>query len=621
MSLSESKITPHPDYPATLGARLMSNGRCQFRVWAPKASRVELQLVDGDRLVEMQRAERGYFELSVEGIEPDTRYFYRLDGRQSRPDPVSRCQPEGVHRASAVVSSNFDWTDQNWRGIPLHEYITYELHVGTFTREGTFDAVIPRLDELKDLGITAIELLPVAQFPGTRNWGYDGVHLFAPQNSYGGPEGLKRLVNACHECGLALIMDVVYNHIGPEGNYLGEFGYYFTPRHHTPWGEAVNFDDAHSDEVRRFFIENALYWIDEYHVDALRLDAIHAIYDFSAKPFLQELATAVRTEGERLNRHVYTIAESSLHDARLLKPAEFGGSGIDAQWCDDLHHSLRTMLLDAQGRYFADYRGFDDVVKAYRDGFVLDGRYSEYRGRRHGNSARDISPTRLVVFSQNHDQVGNQTLGARLSTLVEFDQLKVIAGAVILSPFQPFLFMGEEYGEPAPFLYFVSHLDENLVQAVRAGRTAEFAEFGWKHLPPDPQDENTFLLSKLNHDLKSKGRHRVLREYYKALISLRKSNAALSHPSRDRLEVHVLAPHTTMALHAWSADHELLTVFHFGRESVTVEAPFNSGEWFKLIDSADEKWLGKGSHLRRCIQSPGSAKLQLSGHSMTVYRK
>jgi maltooligosyltrehalose trehalohydrolase len=526
-----------------------------------------------------------------------------------------------VHHASAVVDLQFAWGDAHWHGIPLHQYMTYELHIGTFTPEGTFDAAVVYLDDLKDLGMTAIELMPVAQFPGGRNWGYDGVHPFAVQNTYGGPDALKRLVDAAHGRGLAVVMDVVYNHIGPEGNYLPEFGGYFTDRHCTPWGRAVNFDDRGSDEVRRFFIENALYWVDQFHIDALRLDAVHAIYDFSARPFLQELADAVRLEGERLNRRVYTIAESSLSDSRLITPKELGGYGIDAQWCDDLHHAIRTELTDEQSGYYMDYCGFHDIVKAFRDGFVQDGGYSEYRGRRHGNSARHINPIKLVVSSQNHDQVGNRLFGERLPELVSFEQLKLAAAVVLLSPCQPLLFMGEEYGETARFQFFISHTDPDLVEAVRRGRKEEFARFRWKQEPPDPQDEATFQNCKLNHGLKREGRHRVLREFYKRLIELRKAEPSLAFPDRDRMEVSVLQSARGMAVHTWSQTSELLTVFHFGPEAATASVPLPTGLWRKILDSADVQWNGAGGPLPHRIESPGAVEVPLAPHSVAVYKR
>ena len=601
---------------------LMENGECRFRVWAPKHQQLQLNIVNPQpRLLSMSRRSGGYFERIVDEIEPGTEYFYRLDNGQDRPDPASRFQPHGVHQASAVVSRQFPWEDQQWRGIPLHQYITYELHVGTFTADGTFDAIIPHLEDLCDLGITAIELLPCAQFPGGRNWGYDGVHPFAAQNTYGGPLGLKQLVNACHLRGIAVIMDTVYNHLGPEGNYFDEFGLYFSDKYRTPWGPAINFDRRHCDEVRRFFIENALFWIDECHIDALRLDAVHAIFDNSARPFLRELATAVRQEGERLNRRVYTIAESNLNDPRLMLPREANGCGVDGQWCDDFHHALRTALTGDSTGYYADFRGFEHVVKAFRDGFVQDGKYSQYRGRRHGQSSHDISPTRLVVFSQNHDQVGNRLFGDRLSELVSFEQLKLAASTVLLSPYQPFLFMGEEYGETARFQFFVSHLDPALCDAVCRGRLEEFSSFRWKDPPPPPHDEATFNRSKLNHQLKQSGPHRVLRDFYKALIRIRREDPVFVFPDRDQIEVLEVAPGQAMAVLLRAELHELTVILHFGENAVTANVPCLVGTWNKVLDSTDPQWLGPGPGLPHELTSHGNVELELPPHSAVVYRR
>jgi len=612
----------HPTYPPTLGATCLGNGACRFLVWAPHVERVDLKLLTpNERWLPMRPRERGYFEVVAAGVGPGTRYGFRLDGQRDRPDPASRFQPDGVHRASAVVDPQFAWSDEHWHGIPLHQYVTYELHVGTFTPEGTFDAAAAYLDDLRELGVTAIELMPVAQFSGGRNWGYDGVHPFAVQNTYGGPDGLRRFVNTAHQRGLAVVLDVVYNHLGPEGNYLSEFGEYFTDRYHTPWGRAVNFDGPGSDEVRRFFIENALDWIAAFHIDALRLDAVHAICDFSARPFLQELADAVRLEGERLNRRVYTIAESSLHDSRLIAPKELGGCGLDAQWCDDLHHALRTALQDERSGYYADYRGFEDLVKAYRDGFVQDGRWSEYRGRRHGNSARHLDPIKLVVCSQNHDQIGNRLRGERPTELLSHEQLKLAAAAVILSPCQPMLFMGEEYGETAPFQFFVSYSDPALVEAVRRGRKEEFARFDWQEEPPDPQDEQTFQRCKLNHGLKRAGRHRLLRDYYRRLIELRKAEPPLAFPARERSEISVWAPARAMAVRYWSADRELIVVLHLGAETAVVAAGLPSGTWDKVLDSADPQWGGPGSGLPPRVELSGEVALSLAPYSAACYRR
>ncbi len=609
----------HPTHPPTLGARYLGDRRCWFKVWAPKASRLKLKILGtADRLIDLPRDDEGYYSGDVDGVDPGTRYLYQFDDGRERPDPASQWQPDGVHAASAVVDPHFAWTDEHWRGLPLHEYITYELHVGTFTPEGTFEAAITHLDELHELGVTAIELLPVAQFPGARNWGYDGVHPFAVQNTYGGPAGLKRLVNACHARGLAVILDVVYNHLGPEGNYFGEFGYYFTNRYMTPWGDALNFDGRESDHVRRFFIENALFWIDEYHIDALRLDAVHAIFDNSARPFLRELADAVRLEGERLNRRVYTIGESSDNDPRLVQPADVGGMGLDAHWCNDLHHAVRTTIDDERTGYYADFHGFRDVVKAYREGYVLDGQYSHYRGRAHGRPGRAIPPVRLVVYSQNHDQVGNRVGGERLAQLVDFERQKLAAALVILSPYQPLIFMGEEYGERNPFHYFVSHGDASLIEAVRRGRRSDFASFRYTGDFWDPADEQTMVSSRLDHHRKQTEPHATTWRYYRELLHMRRASSTLAFNDRERMEVDEVARGTTMAVRRWSYGHEVVVLFHCSPEPATLTIPLGAGTWKRQLDSADARWRGPGSSIQETIESSGECSLRFAPYSAVV---
>lgn len=439
------------DGGAGLGAASLGDGRCRFTVWAPAAEKVEVRLLTPrPRVATLDRGGQGYHHGVLEGVERGSLYVYRLDGGPERADPASRSQPQGVHGPSEVVDPQFPWEDVSWVGPRLQDYILYELHVGTFTREGTFDAIIPHLTDLRELGVTAIELMPVAQFPGTRNWGYDGVFPFAVQDSYGGPAGLKRLVNACHREGLAVVLDVVYNHLGPEGNTLGDFGPYFSERYRSPWGPALNFDGPGSDEVRRFFIENALAWITDYHVDALRLDALHAILDLSAYPFLAELAAAVRERAARLHRRVYLIAESDLNDPKLVRPPEVGGYGLDAQWNDDFHHALHALLTGERTGYYEDFGTVAHLARAFTEGYVYTGQYSVYRRRRHGVPARALPAHAFAVFAQNHDQVGNRMRGERLSALVPFEALKLAAAVVLLSPYLPLLFMGEEYGETAP---------------------------------------------------------------------------------------------------------------------------------------------------------------------------
>ena len=605
-----------------LGAVWLDQNRYRFRVWAPLSEEVRLHIVTPeDRVVPMQAKEAGYHQATVEGVAPGTRYKYRLANGTEFPDPVSRYQPEGVHGPSEVVDPGFDWEDRHWFGLPIENYIIYELHVGTFTPQGTFDAVVPHLDEIAETGITAIELMPVAQFPGSRNWGYDGVFPFAVQNSYGGPAGLKRLVNACHKRGLAVVLDVVYNHIGPEGNYLPQFGPYFTDRYKTPWGPALNFDDAHSDEVRHFFVSNAVEWIEDYHIDALRLDAVHAILDHSALNILEELTETVHERRIDLNRRVYVIAESALNDTRLVRPGELGGYGLDAQWNDDFHHALHTLLTRERQGYYVDFGDFQHMAQAFSEGFVYSGRYSLTLGRRHGNSSRTIPSMKFVVFAQNHDQVGNRMLGERLSGLVSFEAFKLATGIVLLSPFVPLLFMGDEYGETAPFQYFVSHSDPKLVEAVRKGRRDEFTAFNWGGEPPDPQAEETFIRSKLNHPMKHQGRHRVLLEYHKELIRLRRTIRALRTLRKEKMDVVSLEEERVLVVRRWSGQTEAFAVFNFNDRDVRPLGNIPHGVWRKRLDSEDTRWMGKGSSVPDLIDSREGRPIVLWPESVLLFEK
>jgi len=603
---------PDPVPAPPLGAAVTGDGRTRFLVWAPGARTVDVHLVaPRDRVVVMTAVGRGYYEAVVDDAAPGTRYLYRLDGNRERPDPASRLQPDGVHGPSQVLGRAFPWTDSGWRGLRLAEYILYELHLGTFTPEGTCDAAIGRLDALAALGVTAIEVMPVAQFPGERNWGYDGVDLFAAHVAYGGPAGVKRFVDACHARGLAAVLDVVYNHLGPEGNYLGEFGPYFTDRHTTPWGAAINMDGPDSDEVRRFFIENALMWVEEFHFDALRLDAVHAIVDQSARPFLQALAEAVHAEAARCDREIHVIAESNLNDPRFVRPRGDDGCGLDAQWCDDLHHALHVLLTGEQWGYYGDYEGVGDLARALRDGFVFAGRYSAYRRRRYGAPATDLAGERFVVAAQNHDQVGNRARGERLSALVSFEALKVAAGVVLLSPYLPLLFMGEEYAEPAPFLYFTSHGDPALVEAVRRGRRAEFTGWDAAAEVPDPQDPATFHRCTLHHGLRHAPRHRTLLEFYTELIRLRRTLPALASLAREATRVQVLEEPRVLAVYRGHAAAPVAAVFNFGRAGVTAPVALDAGRWVVALDSADAAWGGPGGAVASPVESDGTAALSL----------
>ncbi|RJQ56819.1 MAG: malto-oligosyltrehalose trehalohydrolase [Nitrospiraceae bacterium] len=606
-----------------IGAWYHETGKCEFVVWAPFINELRVKIMSPDeRLVSLERDGRGYWRSEVDGVFPGARYLYRLDDGTERPDPASCFQPDGVHGPSQVVDhSSFQREDGDWRGVPLQEMIMYEIHVGTFTKEGTFDAVVPALDYLGGLGVNAIELMPVAQFPGERNWGYDGTYPFAVQNSYGGPDGLRRFVSECHKKGVAVILDVVYNHLGPEGNYLRDFAPYFTDKYKTPWGQAINFDDAYSNDVRNYFIENALHWFNNYQIDALRLDAVHGITDMSAKPFLRELAERVEEFSVLKGRKFYLIAESDLNDSRLTRRNEQGGYGLDAQWNDDFHHCVHTLLAEEKDGYYADFGEVSHLVKSMREGFVYSGGYSEYRKRNHGNSSRDIPAHQFVVFSQNHDQVGNRMLGERLSNLVSFEALKLAAGIVLLSPSIPILFMGEEYGETVPFQYFVSHSDKALIEAVRKGRKDEFASFGWEGEVPDPEAESTFLNSKLNIGLHQEGRHNVLFSFYKELIRLRREFPALSHLSKEDMEARGFEDKKVLFVGRWFEEDGIFCLYNFNKEDVEIGLTLPEGYWSRILDSSSEEWGGKGGKSADKIESDGSrVVLNTRGHSFVLYR-
>ncbi len=607
------------DAKADLGCTHLGGDRYEFLVWAPRAKKVEVHIVSpAERFIEMRPEARGYRRAVADALKPGDRYFYRLDGGADRPDPASRLQPD-VHGPSEIPDLRFDWRDSSWRGLPLEKYVLYELHVGTFSPEGTLDAIIPRLSDLKELGVTSIELMPLAQFPGSRNWGYDGVYPYAVHTSYGGPLALKRLVGACHQHGLAVTLDVVYNHLGPEGNYLSSFAPYFTDHYKTPWGDALNFDLQLSDEVRRYFIDNALYWITEFHIDALRLDAIHAIIDSSALPFVEQLALAVHERARELNREVEVIAESDRNDSRIVRDREKGGWGLDGTWNDDIHHAVHTLLTGEHTGYYADFDGIARLATGLREGFVYSGQCSAYRQRSYGNSAGDLPGKRFVVFSQNHDQVGNRMLGERLSSLVSFESLKLAAGAILLSPFVPLIFMGEEYGEKAPFLYFVSHSDPALIEAVRKGRADEFRAFRWEGAPLDPQSEETFRRCKLHWDERNEGKHGVLRAFYKELLRLRRELPALASLDIQGLRATAHEKSDVLVVRRPHEGGEAVMAFQFGAEPARVPFPLSRGSWVKLIDSADERWAGPGSSAPAAVHSQGEISLPLHPKSFVVY--
>jgi maltooligosyltrehalose trehalohydrolase len=573
-----------------LGATLHESGTT-FRVWAPRCRTVDV-VIEGRRPEPLAAREGGLFERTIGGLGTGTRYQYRLNGERYRPDPVSRFQSEGVHGSSVVVDPDrFTWTDHEaFRGHALADLVFYEIHVGAFSAAGTFEAVIPHLPQLVDLGVTALELMPVAEFPGSRNWGYDGVHLYAPQSTYGGPRGLRRLVDAAHGHGLSVFLDVVYNHLGPEGNYLAEYGPYFTDRYKTPWGSAINFDGADSEGVRRHFVDNARYWVREFHLDGLRLDAIHSIFDTSPVHVLTEVAEGVREEARLHGRPGHVVAESHDNDRRIVQPAVQGGLGLDAVWSDDFHHAVHSQLTGERGGYYVDFAGGRGLARALAEGFAFQGEASEYFGRPRGTPSADLDGERFVIALQNHDQIGNRAVGDRLGTVVSFAAVKMAAALLFAAPALPLLFMGEEYGETAPFQFFTSFLDPTLVEAVRSGRAAEFARFGWEGKIPDPSEPATFLRSRLSHALAGAPRHRELRDYYGQWLRLRRSHPALGAGGKTRAQCEVDPTGSVLTLSRPGPDGAIVRLMaNLTATARPVTPPADSRV---LLDSEDKRFAG-----------------------------
>jgi maltooligosyltrehalose trehalohydrolase len=608
-----------------IGATVLKEGGTRFRVWAPKAETVSVLVVSGKSIgsFPMERELKGYFSVTIPDVGDGDKYLYQLDGKTARPDPVSRYQPEGVNEPSQVVDpSLFNWQDQGWCGIPLEQYRIYELHVGTFTKEGTFEAVIPFLDYLIDLGISAVEIMPVSQCPGVRNWGYDGVQHYAPQNNYGGPGGMKRLVDACHRKGLAVILDVVYNHLGPEGNHFTDFGLYFTNKYRTPWGGAINFDGPYSDQVLEYFLSNGLYWIHEFHLDALRLDAVDWIFDQTPIPFLQRLSEEVQSYRDKYCKKVFLFAENDTNDVKLINPTAKGGIGIDAQWCDNFHHALRTLLTGENTGYYEDYGQFSQMVKAYQEAFVFTGEYSEYRKRRYGAPVGERPTSQFVVFSQNHDQVGNRKCGDRLSAEQPLEKLLLAAAVVILSPYIPLLFMGEEYGEKAPFHYFIDHSDKDLIEAVRKGKHEEHASGICPGEIPDPAADETFWESKLDLRTTREGEQALILEFYRKLLSLRQRMPALQVFDRRQIEIIPIEQKRVMAVTRHSGSNGVLSLFGFNNTQEKVQIKLPPGSWEKVLDSSSHHMRGPGEDApgNIVVTDPGGAtSIVVNPFSVLVY--
>jgi maltooligosyltrehalose trehalohydrolase len=543
-----------------------------FSVWAPNAKSVDL-IVKGQRIA-LEPLADGYWQKDV-AADTQAGYQYCVDGSAPLPDPRSRWQPEGVHGPSHVLAAGRR-EDGDFQAPSLKGAVMYELHIGTFTPEGTYEAAQGRLQYLADLGVTHVELMPLATFPGRHGWGYDGVDLYAPHPAYGTPLQLAAFVRACHELGLAVLLDVVYNHFGPDGNYLAQFGPYFTDRYKTPWGAAINYDGPQSDEVRRFMIDNALMWLRDYGFDGLRLDAVHAIFSFEAVHVLEEMSAAVKALGKELQRRFVLIAESDLNDPRLIHGSARGGYGLDGQWSDDFHHAIHGYFTGETGGYYADFHGLKDIATALRDGYVYQGQYSVHRTRRHGRAPIGVAPHQLVVSAQNHDQIGNRAQGERLSMMLGVAQLKAIAALTILSPFVPLLFQGEEWGSKSPFLYFTDHENVELGRLVAEGRSKEFSAFRWQGDVPNPQDAGTFARSKLNWQELSRPPHADMLAWYRALIRLRRDKVVT--PGESSEDSAKPATNFDAAAQWLTFVHNgVLAVFNLADAAQTVPLP--RGEW------------------------------------------
>ncbi len=595
--------TTHVSWRARLGARPDAEGT-HFRVWAPQAGMVDvlIERAGAPTREPLQAQPDGLFEGTCAGVEPGDRYRFLLDGRGPFPDPASRFQPDGVHGASMVVDpASFAWSDHGWRGVPTEDLVLYELHVGAFTPLGTFAGVEARLPYLRDLGVTAIELMPVADFPGSRNWGYDGVALFAPARCYGTPDDLRRLIDSAHAIGLAVLLDVVYNHVGPDGAYLCVFSpHYFTDRHKSPWGAGIDLDGEHSARVRELVVENAMHWVHEYHVDGLRLDATHAIRDESPRHLLAELTSRVKASTP--DRQVLLIAEDHRNLARMVTPVSQGGWGLDGVWADDLHHQVRRLVAGDSDGYYRDFRGTtDDVAATIRQGWLFTGQYSVHFGEPRGTDPGGIPLERFVVYLQNHDQVGNRAFGERLDRAIDLAAYRAASVLLMMVPETPLLFMGQEWAATAPFLYFTDHHAE-LGRQVREGRRREFERFTAFSDPsvreriPDPQEEATFTASRLDWAEQSRHPHAGMLELYRALVAMRRGESALRRSGRGPA-VAVALDAGTVALRRSSASETVIVVSRLtGSGSVDLgAAPALLGDrtdlrWTNLLSSEESRF-------------------------------
>jgi maltooligosyltrehalose trehalohydrolase len=604
-----------------LGTHCLGNNSAIFHIWAPLKNDIKVHLLDTNKTYPLKKNTHGFFTNTIDNIKYGTLYKFIIDNEVELPDIYSLSQPEGVHGPSEIIAETFKWDDFHYKAPFLEDYIIYELHTGTFSKEGTFEGIINNLEYLKNLGITAVEIMPVAQFPGKRNWGYDGVYPFAVQNTYGGLLGLKKLVNECHRIGLAVVLDVVYNHIGPEGNYFEAYGPYFTSKYNTPWGKAINFDGEYSENVKEYFIQNALFYLFDCHVDALRLDAIHAILDASVEPFLYKLAKRVKEKSVLLNKRKYLIAETNMNDKKIVSSPQFGGYGLDSLWNDDFHHAIHSYLTGEKDGYYSDYGSLTHLERAIKDGFIYQGEYSSFFKRKQGTSSKNLMSTNFVVFSQNHDQIGNRMLGERLNHLVGFKKAKLAAALTLLSPYVPLLYMGEEFACKNPFLYFIDHSDKKLIEAVRNGRREEFSHFKWDAEPPDPYSIETFKKSMINIDehLNEKEQKNMF-YFYQALINIRKNITPLKIFDKDSLKTICYEASNILFLERANSNKTVYIVYNFSSREKELLLPFSTGSYKKIFDSEQLEFGGSNNLCINTFNSNGEYPLSIYQESFVIFQ-
>lgn len=591
-----------------------SERKCDFIVWAPKRNQVDLQLIERNELLRMKKVENGYWILNVPGLNPDVLYTYLLDGKESKPDPASHFQPTGVFGPSQVIDHGaFKWKDGSWTGVEVRNLFFYEIHVGTFTRQGTFKAASERIKDIAELGFNAVELMPISQFSGTRNWGYDGVFPFAVQNTYGTPYDLKELVNECHLHNVALFIDCVYNHVGPEGNCLNDFAPYFPSTRIGQWGPSINLDGKLNDGVRNFFSENVLHWLGNFHFDGIRLDAVQTMMDTNPNHFLQEINSSVRLFSDKIGRKCHLIAESGYNIPQLLLPLNQCGYGFDAQWLDDFQHAIFALLTGEKEGYYRNYGSLQDVIEVLNDAYLYVG--GEYDFKRRDESYRDIPAYRFIVFSQNHDQIGNRLLGDRLTSIAGIEAAKLASAMVFLSPYVPLIFMGEEWGEIAPFLFFTDYQGKDLIANIRDGRRHEFVEFHWQGEVPDSQDQAVFEQSKIRWEKRDSEDGKNITSFYRQLIKLKK--IPIFHSEADRqIKVSQICENVLL-MYKESGNSKAIIIANFSKQQSTFTFPLVKGNYLKIFDSADIEWSGPGSNLP-CKTIAGDRHF-IPGYCVAVY--